>query len=51
LLLLFNFGGEECFEITDMEMSLAGGLFGDAALLSRDGGNAQGLTCTQGCGR
>ncbi len=43
LLPLFNFGGEEGFEIADVGVSLAGGLFGEAAVLSRDGGDAQGL--------
>ena len=35
LLPLFNFGGEEGFEIADVGVSLAGGLFGEAAVLNR----------------
>ena len=42
LLPLFNFGGEEGFEIADVGVSLAGGLFGDAAVLRRDGGDGRG---------
>jgi len=39
----FDFGGEQGFEIAEVGVSLARGLFGDAAVLSGDGGDTQGL--------
>ena len=39
----FDFGGEQGFEITDVGVSLARDLFGNAAVLRGDGGDPQGL--------